>query len=150
MLFINVGLKIITMVKSQWAYRAREVHRTVLPRATWIEVHAIDVLLQTIGVQVHIIAERTPHVRVGVQFPSLRRRTDARGRARGRRMYMPLGYVVRQLVLGQKRFTAYFAHRLRSRRHRPARARTYKTINGRFDSRITQTKDGRTDDIILR
>lgn len=120
MLFVDVGLEIITMVEGQRANGAREVHRAVLPWAARVEVHAIDVLLQTIGVQVHVIAERTPHVGVGVQFPALGRRTDARRRARGRRVHVPLGYVVRQLVLGQKRLAAYLAHRLRPRRrHRP-------------------------------
>lgn len=124
MFFVNMSLEIITVVKGQRAYRAREVHCTRSPWTARIEVHAIDVLLQTIGVQVHVIAKRTPHVRVGVQFPPFRRRADARRRARGR-VDVTLGYVVGQFVLGEKRLATYLAHRLRSQRHcAPGREKT--------------------------
>lgn len=104
------------MVEGQWAYRAWEIYSARAPRTARIEVHAVDVLLQTVGVQVHVVAERTPDVGVRVQFPALGRGTDAWRRARGR-VDVPLGYVVRQFVLRQKRFAAYLADRLRSRRH---------------------------------
>lgn len=116
---VNVGLETITVVEGQWAYRAREIYSAGAPRTARIEVHAVDVLLQTVGVQVHVVAERTPDVGVRVQFSALGRGTDARRRARGR-VDVPLGYVVRQFVLRQKKFAANLADRLRSRRHSSA------------------------------
>lgn len=114
--FVNVSLEIITVVESQRAYGAGEVHGAGSTGTAGIEMHAVDVLLQTVGVQVHVVAERTTDVGVGVQFPSFRRRADA-GRRAGGRVYVTFGYVVGQLVLGEKRFAAYLADRLRSQRH---------------------------------
>lgn len=152
MFFINMRLETITMVESQWAYRAREVYSARSSRTTRIEVHAINVLLQTVSVQVHVITERTPDIRVCVQFPSFRRRTDTR-RWAGGRMYVSLCYVIRQFVFGQKRFTAYLTHCLRSQRH--IIAAVHWTINGRRKEKtltnrweitaVTKRKQTRTD-----
>jgi len=119
--FIYVSFKIITVIKRQWAYRAREVYCSWSPGTARIEVHAIDVLLQTVGVQVYIIAERTPDVRVSVQFPALGRRTDAWRWARGG-VDVSFRYMVGEFVFCQKRFAAYLANRLRSQRHFSAHA----------------------------
>lgn len=48
--FINVSFEIITVIERQWAYRTREVYSTRTPWTAWVKVHAINVLLQTIGV----------------------------------------------------------------------------------------------------
>lgn len=114
--FVYVSFKIITVVKRQWAYRAREVYCSRSPGTARVKVHAIDVLLQTVGVQVNVIAERTPDVRVGVQFPTFGRRTDAWRWARGG-VDVSFRYMVGEFVFCQKRFAAYLAHRLRSQRH---------------------------------
>lgn len=111
--FGDVRLQTVAMVESQRADRAREIHGAGSPRAARIEVHAVDVLLQPVRVQIHVIAQRTPDVRVGVHLPPFGRRTDARRRAR-RRMYVPFGDVIGQFVFGQKRLAAYFAHGLGS------------------------------------
>lgn len=114
--FVYVSLKIITVVKRQWTYRAREVYSAWSPGTAGIKMHAIDVLLQTVSVQVYIIAERTPDVRVSVQFPALGRRTNAWRWAR-RGVDVSFCYMVGQFVFRQKRFAAYLAHSLRSQRH---------------------------------
>lgn len=114
--FVYVSFEIITVVKRQWAYRAGEVYCSRSPGTARVKMHAVDVLLQTVGVQVHVIAERTPDVRVGVQFPALGRRTDAWRWARGG-VDVPFRYMVGEFVFRQKRFAAYLAHRLRSQRH---------------------------------
>lgn len=114
--FVNVSLEIITMVESQRAYGAGKVHGAGSSGAAGVEVHAVDVLLQTVGVQVHVVAQRTTDVGVGVEFPSFRRRADA-GRRAGGRVYVTFGYVVGQFVLGEERLATYLAYRLRSERH---------------------------------